>query len=100
MQPIVRLFRYARPFRADVLLATTFSALNKLFDIAPEVLIGLLVDTVVKRDASYLAGLGVTDPTHQLMALAAATVLIWVLESTFEYLYSLRWRNLAQAVQN
>ncbi len=100
MQPIVRLWRYARPFRSDVTLATIYSALNKLFDIAPEVLIGLLVDTVVKRDTSFLAGLGVTDPMHQLVALAGATVVIWVLESTFEYLYSLRWRNLAQAVQN
>lgn len=33
-------------------------------------------------------------------SLAAATAVIWVLESLFEYLYQLGWRNLAQTVQH
>ena len=37
---------------------------------------------------------------QQLWALAGLTVLIWVFESLFEYLYALRWRGLAQDMQH
>ena len=29
-----------------------------------------------------------------------AAALVWVLESTFEYLYAIRWRGLAQDLQH
>ena len=32
--------------------------------------------------------------------LAGITVFVWVFESTFEYLYAVRWRNLAQNLQH
>ena len=95
-----RLFHHARAYRRDVWLASTFSVLNKLFDVLPEVLIGVAVDVVVNRKASFLARAGVTDPHEQLVLLAALTVLVWVLESTFEYLHLVRWRNLAQNLQH
>ncbi|MEZ4223042.1 MAG: ABC transporter ATP-binding protein [Polyangiaceae bacterium] len=100
MHPLLRLWRYATSRGRGIAWATTCSIGNKLFDIAPEVLIGVLVDTVVKRDASLLARLGVTRVEEQLVVLSVLTVLIWALESTFQYLYQLSWRNLAQAVQH
>jgi ATP-binding cassette subfamily B protein len=77
-----------------------YSAVNKLFDVLPEVLIGMAVDVVVNQKASFLARFGVQDPTHQLVLLAVLTIFIWVFESLFEYLYALRWRNLAQNLQH
>ena len=100
MHPLRRLFAYARPFRRQARAATAWSALNKLFDILPELLIGVAVDVVVNRRESFLAGLGFPDPVHQLLVLAGLTVVVWVLESWFEYLYTVRWRNLAQDVQH
>ena len=98
--PLRRLFRHARSRRTDVLWASLYSALNKLFDVLPEVLIGIAVDVVVNRKESFLARFGIVPPEHQLIFLAALTVLIWVFESLFEYLYALRWRNLAQDLQH
>jgi ATP-binding cassette subfamily B protein len=98
--PLRRLFRHARAYRRDALLASVFSALNKLFDVLPEVLIGVAVDVVVNQKASFLARFGVVDPMHQLGLLALLTILIWVFESLFEYLYAVRWRNLAQNLQH
>lgn len=98
--PLRRLFGYARPHRRDIVLATIYSALNKLFDVLPEILIGVAVDVVVNRKDSFLAKVGVVDPKDQLMLLAVATVLIWVFESLFEYLYALKWRGLAQDLQH
>ena len=43
-----RLLRYASGHRRVVVLASVCSVLNKLFDIAPEILIGVAVDTVVQ----------------------------------------------------
>ncbi|HEX5666230.1 MAG TPA: hypothetical protein VFX71_05305, partial [Hyphomicrobium sp.] len=93
--PLGRLFGYARPHRRDIVLATIYSALNKLFDVLPEILIGVAVDVVVNRKDSFLAKIGIVDPKDQLILLAVATVLIWIFESLFEYLYSLKWRGLA-----
>ena len=98
--PLGRLLAHARAYRKDVALATAFSVLNKFFDVLPEVLIGVAVDVVVSQKQSFLARLGIVEPRSQLVLLAGLTVLIWLLESLFEYLYALRWRNLAQNLQH
>jgi ATP-binding cassette, subfamily B, bacterial len=98
--PLGRLWRHARAHRRRVVVATLFSVLNKLFDLAPPVLIGMAVDTVVERSDSLLASFGVVDLRQQLLVLAALSAVIWVLESAFQYCYELGWRNLAQTVQH
>ncbi|WP_094559378.1 ABC transporter ATP-binding protein [Synechococcus sp. 8F6] len=95
-----RLLRTLRPHRRRVWLAASCSVLNKLFDLAPPVLIGLAVDVVVQQDTSWLAALGVTSVPGQLGVLAGLSFVIWSAESLFEYLYALLWRNLAQTVQH
>lgn len=100
MHPLQRLFNYTRQYRSDVVIATIYSVLNKIFDILPEILIGIAVDVVVNQKTSFLARIGIIDPKDQLMLLALITVLIWVFESLFEYLYQLKWRNLAQNLQH
>jgi ATP-binding cassette subfamily B protein len=98
--PLRRLFLYARQYRRDVIWATICSVLNKFFDILPEVLIGIAVDVVVNRKDSFLARAGIAEPRAQIAGLAIATALIWIAESLFEYLYEVRWRNLAQNLQH
>ena len=98
--PFRRLLAYMKPHRATVRLAAFCSILNKFWDLAPPLLIGLAVDVVVLKEDSVLAGFGITDPWHQLIALSVLTFLIWGLESLFEYFYGVLWRNLAQTVQH
>src|SRR5688572_15371105 len=100
MHPLRRLFSYARPFRRDAGLASVYSVLNKVFDVLPELLIGVAVDIVVNQRDSFLARLGLVDPWLQLLWLTVLTVVIWGLESLFEYLYALKWRGLAQDLQH
>jgi ATP-binding cassette subfamily B protein len=85
---------------ATIRLAVLCSILNKIWDLAPPLLIGVAVDVVVTQEDSLLASMGVVDPWHQLLLLAAVTVAIWALESIFEYWYGVLWRNLAQSVQH
>ena len=97
---LVGLLRLLRPHRRTLLLAASCSVLNKLFDLAPPVLIGLAVDVVARQRDSWLAQFGVQDVPDQLLLLALLSGLIWSAESLFEYLYGLLWRNLAQTVQH
>ncbi len=98
--PFVRLLNYASVYKRRVAFATTYSALGKIFDIMPPVLIGVAVDIVVQRQDSLLGRLGVADLTHQLLILGFATLIVWILESLFEYIQRVHWRNLAQSMQH
>ena len=86
--------------RKTIRLASFCSITNKIWDLAPPLLIGLAVDVVVLREDSFLASLGFTDPWNQLILLSILTFAIWGLESLFEYFYGVLWRNLAQTVQH
>ncbi len=105
MHPLSKLLRYASAYRRDFKLAALYSVLNKFFDILPEVLIGAAVDVVVKGEESFLArhvlgAVGITNTWEQLLALALFNVLVWGGESLFQYLYEVKWRQLAQNLQH
>ena len=98
--PFRRLLAHVSGHRGTIRLASLCSVTNKIWDLAPPLLIGLAVDVVVEREDSFLASLGILDPWHQLILLSVLTFAIWGLESLFEYFYGVLWRNLAQTVQH
>ncbi|NJO66583.1 MAG: ABC transporter ATP-binding protein, partial [Leptolyngbyaceae cyanobacterium RM1_405_57] len=98
--PLKRLIHYGRAYRRQIWLASACSVLNKLFDLAPPALIGIAVDVVVEQQDSMLAQLGLESVFGQLLALTLLSMVIWGLESTFEYAYARLWRNLAQTIQH
>ena len=98
--PFRRLLCHMSGHRGTIRLASLCSITNKIWDLAPPLLIGLAVDVVVEREDSFLASLGILDPWHQLILLSVLTFAIWGLESLFEYFYGVLWRNLAQTVQH
>jgi len=98
--PLMRLLSQLRHHRGTVLLASICSILNKVWDLAPPVLIGMAIDVVATREDSFLAQFGYPDVYEQLYILTGITVVIWVLESIFQYFYAVLWRNLAQTAQH
>ncbi len=98
--PLRRLWQYAAPYRRRTYGAATHSVLNKLFDLAPPLLIGLAVDVVANDGDATLARLGFDSQRDQIVAIALLTFVVWALESLFEYLYRVAWRNLAQDLQH
>lgn len=100
MHPLFKLLRYSKNYRFDISLATFYSLMNKIFDIFPEILIGVAVDVIVKQHDSMLAHIGIHDVTTQIVLLGLFTGVIWCLESLFQYLYSLKWCYLAQHLQH
>jgi ATP-binding cassette subfamily B protein len=84
-----------------VVLGTTLSVANKIFDVVPEILIGAAVDVIVRGNDSWVADVtGIDSTWSQLVALAALNAVVWLLESATEWGYQLVWRNLAQTVEH
>jgi ATP-binding cassette, subfamily B, bacterial len=98
--PLTRLIRYSHPYRREIWLASLCSVLNKIFDLAPPALIGMAVDVVVQKDQSAIARWGIPDVGQQLALICGLSIVIWGLESLFEYFYARLWRNLAQTIQH
>lgn len=98
--PLKRLTNYAQHHNGWVLKASSYSIINKIFDLAPEILIGIAIDVVVSGEKSFVAGFGIADPWHQILVLGFLTFLIWGGESLFDYLSAISWRGLAQTVQH
>ena len=95
-----RLFSYGKKYRFMAIRASLYSVLNKFFDVMPEILIGVAIDVVVRKESSFVARLGFASPTAQILVIAGLTLIIWVCESIFEYLYGVNWQNLAQMTQH
>ncbi len=99
--PLLRLWDYAARHRRATLLSAMWSVLNKLFDIAPELLIGVAVDVVVRGEGSVVSDVfGVEDRFHQLLVVGAINLVVWILESLTEYLAAIGWRSLAQTIEH
>jgi ATP-binding cassette subfamily B protein len=95
-----RLWAYAADRHGRVRLAALWSALDKVFDLAPPFLIGLAIDVVANQSDSLIADLGVETARGQLVVIGLLTFIVWGLESTFDFLAEVAWRNLAQDVQH
>ena len=98
--PLQRLLAYGQQYRGKTWQAVIASVFNKLCDVAPEILIGIAVDVVVKKQDSFLATLGIENVEQQLIVLTIITVIVWVLESLSQYIYTNLWRNLSQKIQH
>jgi len=97
---LLRLLRYARGYRRRIWLASLCSVLNKLFDVMPEILIGMAIDVVVRQERSFLADFGISEPFNQMLFLGVLTILVWAFESLFQFFLQVLWRNLSQSLQH
>ena len=94
------LFNYALEQDTKVRRGIIYSILNKIFDLAPPVLIGIAIDIVVEGSDSFIGNLGYSDRRQQLIILAILTFIIWGLESAFDYIAAVTWRNISQDIEH
>ncbi len=94
------LFNYALEQGTKVRRGIIYSILNKIFDLAPPILIGVAIDIVVEGSDSFIGNLGYADRRQQLIILAILTFIIWGLESAFDYVAAVTWRNISQDIEH
>jgi ATP-binding cassette subfamily B protein len=63
-------------------------------------LIGIAIDIVVEGSDSFIGNLGYSDRRQQLIILAVLTFIIWGLESAFDYIAAVTWRNISQDIEH
>ena len=95
-----QLFKFATENKTKAKRGIVYSILNKLFDLAPPVLIGIAIDIVVEGSESFLASFGILNRRDQLIVLAVLTFVIWSLESLFDYLSAVTWRGISQDIEH
>jgi ATP-binding cassette, subfamily B, bacterial len=99
--PLRGLWRYNAAHRGRLVWATVLTILNKVFDVFPEILIGVAIDVIVNSNDSFVADLtGVHGRWGQLLILAAVNAAVWIGESASEWGYMVVWRNLAQTIEH
>lgn len=104
--PIRRLFQFIQPFRGILYRSVFWSFINKVFDLAPPVIVGLAIDIVARQslDEGFLAGIKSTMVTwepHTIgLTLGALGFGIFALESLCQYLFSIGFLTLSQKVQH
>ena len=100
-RPLAALWHHHRRHRPRLVAAVAATSLNTAADVAPEILLGVAVDVVVRGADSFVAtALGVEGRFAQLALVAALNALVWVVESASDYAASLLWRGLAQTVEH
>ena len=100
-RPMRRLFSFLQPYRRPFALASAASIVNKLFDLMPPLLVGWVIDAVRGEAPAWMRWVARTDDAWSLaIFLSVLTVVIFGIESFFEWLLDLGFKRLAQRVQN
>ncbi len=100
-KPLRALWRHHRQFRPRVVAAAAASTINTAADVAPELLLGVAVDVVVRGADSFAATIfGIEDRFAQLLVIAALNIAVWIVESLSDYVAAVLWRGLSQAVEH
>lgn len=96
-----RLWRATGRHRPRFWGAMAATTAGKVMDVAPEILIGAVIDVIVRGQDSFVAvQFGITDRWHQIIALTILNAIVWILESVFGYIAATMWRGLSQTVEH
>ncbi|MEM0997254.1 MAG: ABC transporter ATP-binding protein [Bacteroidota bacterium] len=101
ISPMRRLLQFLRPYRGSLYSASSSSVINKIFDLMPPLLVGWVIDSVRGEAPEWITWTVGTNDNWTLAAfLAVVAVVIFGIESFFEWHYKYTFMRLAQRVQH
>lgn len=101
LQPMRRLFHFLRDYRKSFAAGCTSSVLNEIFDLMPPILVGWVIDSVRGEAPAWIQwAAGTNDNLSLAIFLAVLGVVIFGVESFFEWHYTRTFMRLAQRVQH
>lgn len=98
--PLKRLFTYIRPYRLRFWLSVFYSAMNKIFDLAPPVMVAIAVDIALGNPLPVIDSLTGGSMVNAAVLMGVVTIIIFAAESIFQWLYSVGFMKLSQLVQH
>jgi len=100
-RPMARLLAYLKPFRGRLAFSISSSVANKVLDLMPPLLVAWVIDSVTGTPPEWIQGvISSGDPWHMAQLLAALVVIIFGLESLFQWMFQYGFMTLAQKVQH
>lgn len=99
--PMLRLFRYLKSYYKSLSFSVFSSITNKILDLMPPLMVGWLIDTVSGNTPQWLATMfGISEVWGAAIFFSGLIVVIFGLESLFEWMYKYGFMTLAQKVQH
>lgn len=99
--PMLRLWRYMRPFSGRLSFSIVSGILNKIADLMPPLLVGWVIDSVAGNAPHWIRVLAHSNsPWHLAVFLSVLAVVIFAVESLFQWMYQYGFMTLAQQVQH
>ena len=98
--PMRRLFSYLGPMRGRLSASLGCSVVNKVFDLAPPILVASLIDSVTGNAPSWMSTIGLTEMFPQIVFIAILTILIFGVESLTQWGYAYGFMTIAQDAQH
>ncbi len=96
-----RLFAFLQPYRPRFLRASGASVTNKVLDLMPPFLVGWIIDNLDGKAPFWMSEwLGIESVWTGAIFLSLGIIVIFGLESLFEWFYQLDFKRLAQQVQH
>jgi ATP-binding cassette subfamily B protein len=100
-RPMTRLMRYLGNYKKSVTFSVASSVANKIFDLMPPFLTAWIIDTAAGQTPSWIGSrTGISDAWSVIIFLIILTVIIFSLESLFEWWLKKGFMRLAQRVQH
>lgn len=100
-RPMKRLFSFLVPYRRQLGKASASSFINKILDLMPPFLVGWIIDNLDGKAPGWMAEwFGISSIWGGAIFLSLAIIVIFGLESLFEWFYQLGFKKLAQQVQH
>lgn len=95
------LYRYIQPFKRKLWFSVASSILNKILDLMPPLLVAWIIDTVSGHAPQWMIYLArTTEPLALAICLTGLSVVIFTLESVFQWAYQYGFMSLSQQVQH
>lgn len=96
-----RLFSFLRPYKGQLWYSIGSSVTNKVLDLMPPILVGWVIDSVRGEAPAWMKSMtGLEEPMNLAIFLAVLAVVIFGVESLFEWMYKKGFMRLAQRVQH
>lgn len=99
MNNLIRLLLYELTIRKKCVAATIYTVLFKIFDIFPEIFLGLMLDIAIRKENSLLFQLHFIANIWNILLCGVIALAIFLLGTFFQYLSTKYWKKSASMVQ-
>jgi ABC-type multidrug transport system fused ATPase/permease subunit len=99
LKAVVKISKLDKTCGIRMFVGIFFTFLFKIFETVPEILFGLMIDTVFHKNASFLARHNLAPDLQTIYILSGFILLVWIAGSLFQFLGSLGWKQAASSIQ-